>query len=417
MGDSDTGPDRSPPRWATALDQIATSHRQRLSEIRRHLHRHPEPSGAEQGTTAYLGECLASLGVQGRTGLERRGLIVDSSADDALRRIAFRGDIDALWIQDAKEVPYRSGVPGVMHACGHDAHAACVVGTIQVLIELERERLLPWPVNWRAILQPSEETASGAREMIASGALENVDAIFALHLDPTRPPGVIGVRAGAFTASCDEFEVHLTGRGGHGARPHETIDPIAAAAQAVTALYQGLPRRMNVHRPVVATIGQVAAGHSPNVIPETAVMKGTLRTLDEGSRAEAKEIIADILHGVSRATGCRIEVSFPFGCPGVLNDAALTGLLREAAALVPEGLRVDELPAASMGGEDFAEYLLHVPGTMFRLGCQLPGGCTTLHSPHFDLDERALAIGVRLMARAVILRAGWKGASKGRQQG
>ncbi len=398
------------PRWATALDQAASRLQRRMVEIRRHLHQHPEPSGEETETTAYLAEIVNETGLPIRIGPEGRGLIVDSDLKTDVSRVAFRGDIDALWIQDAKEAEYRSRRAGVMHACGHDAHAAGVTGTIFLLHELAQAGLLPNDVHWRAILQPSEETASGAREMISIGALEEVSGIFALHLDPTRPAGAIGVRSGAFTASCDEFEIHIKGRGGHGARPHETIDPIAASAQMILGLYQMFPRRMDPHQPVVATVGQVSSGHSPNVIPETAAMKGTLRALDERTRARAKEVMADIVAGIAKTTGCEIHLTFPFGCPGVVNDVACTETIRLAARMIPDGLRVDEMSHASMGGEDFAEYLQHVRGAMFRLGCQPASGCSTLHSPEFDIDEKALGIGARLMARAVILRAESKSA-------
>lgn len=392
-------------RWTVELDRIVAGLHKRLVEIRRHLHQHPEPSGEETETTRYLAEVITAAGLEPRVGPEGRGAIIDGPTDASGRRVALRGDIDGLFIQDAKECDYRSQVPGLMHACGHDAHSACLVGSVLVLDELRRNETLPWPVPWRAILQPAEETATGAREMIAIGALDEVDAIYALHLDPSRPVGEIGLRDGAFTASCDEFEIRVVGRGGHGARPHETLDPIAAAAQVINGIYQMFPRRMNPLEPVVATVGEVSAGHSPNVIPETAEMKGTLRALSEKTQELAKETIADIVSGLAKTTGCRIELSFPLGCPGVMNDGALNGFLRSAAATFPEGLKVVEMQHPSMGGEDFAEYTQHVPGSMFRLGCQSSTGGAMLHSPHFDLDERSLGLGVRRLTRAVILHA------------
>lgn len=392
-------------KWMAELDRIVAALHKRLVEIRRYLHQNPEPSGEEVKTTEYLSSILDDVGLSVVAGADGRGAVVDAEAEDDARRIAVRGDIDALFIQDAKECEYRSRVPGVMHACGHDAHSSCLIGCVLALEELRRTNALPWPVPWRAILQPAEETATGAREIIAAGGLANVDAIFALHLDPSRPVGEIGLRDGAFTASCDEFEIRVSGQGGHGARPHETVDPIAAAAQVITGIYQMLPRRINPLSPVVATVGEISAGHSPNVIPESAEMKGTLRALSEKSRSEAKEAIGDIVAGIAKTTGCRIEVLFPLGCPGVVNDVVLNGLLREAAATFPEGLDVEEMAHPSMGGEDFAEYTQHVPGSMFRLGCQSKTGGAMLHSPHFDLDERCLALGVRLLTRAVIMRS------------
>lgn len=396
----------SMPEWVVALDRAAATLRPRLVEVRRHLHRHPEPSGEEFETTRFLCNTLAEAGIEARVGPDGRGAVIDSPGAGDRERVALRGDIDALFIQDAKECDYRSQVPGVMHACGHDAHAASLIGSVLVLEQLRKEGCLPWDVPWRAILQPAEETATGAREMIASGVLQNVTGIFALHLDPSRELGGIGVRDGAFTASCDEFAIHLHGRGGHGARPHETIDPIAAAAQLVCALYQMLPRRVNGLEPVVVSIGEMSGGHSPNVIPESAELKGTLRALADKARVRAKEAMADIVAGVSKTTGCQIDLTFPLGCPGVMNDHAMNNCLREAATTFPEGLRVEEMVHPSMGGEDFAEYVQVVPGAMFRLGCRPASGCSTLHSPHFDLDERALGVGVRLLTRAVVLRAG-----------
>lgn len=385
------------------LDRVVAGLQKRMVEIRRHLHQHPEPSGEEIESTQYLASVLSDAGLNPTVGPEDIGAVVDGGEGE--RRLAIRGDIDALFIQDAKECEYRSKVPEVMHACGHDAHSACLVGSALALQELSKEDHLPWPVSWRAILQPAEEIATGARDMIARGVLEPVDAIFALHMDPTRPAGEIALRDGTFTASCDEFEILVTGRGGHGARPHDTVDPVAAAAQLVTSIYQMLPRRLNALRPLVITVGKISAGHSPNVIPETAELAGTIRTQDEKTRAEAKEVLTEIAAGIAKTTGCRIDVSFPFGCPGVVNDLALNDVIRQAAATLPEGLKVAEMPDPSMGGEDFAEYTLHVPGSMFRLGCQPHGGGAMLHSPHFDLDERCLGIGVRLLTRAIILRA------------
>lgn len=392
-------------RWTVELDRIVAGLHKRLVEIRRQLHRHPEPSGQETQTTRYLTDIVAETGLEIRIGPDGCGAIIDGPSDHGSWRIALRGDIDALYIQDAKECEYRSQVAGVMHACGHDAHSACLIGSILALEALRQGDALPWPVPWRAILQPSEELATGAREMIAFGGLEDVLGIFSLHMDPLRPVGEIGIRNREFTASCDEFEICITGQGGHGARPHETIDPIAAAAQVITGIYQMLPRRMNPLEPVVATVGELSAGHSPNVIPETAEMKGTLRALSEKSRANAKEAITDIVSGIAKTTRCRIEVLFPVGCPGVMNDAGLNDIIRESARTFPEGLDVEEMPNPSMGGEDFAEYTQHVPGSMFRLGCQPSMGGARLHSPHFDLDERCLGLGVRLLTRAVILRS------------
>src|SRR5215213_3341459 len=214
------------------------------------------------------------------------GVIADNPSPNGAARVAIRGDIDALRIHDEKQVPYRSQREGIMHACGHDAHAAIVTHTAATLRRLELEGKAPWPLHWRAILQPAEETATGARAMMAAGALENVRSIYALHVDPSRRAGEIGLRTGAFTAHCDAIHITIRGRGGHGARPHESRDPIAAAAQLISTLYQFVPRANDSLDAVVLSFGQVSGGRNPNVIPEVVELGGTLRTLDADVRRD-----------------------------------------------------------------------------------------------------------------------------------
>jgi amidohydrolase len=395
-----------PQNWTESVDRAVSNLTDQLIAIRRHLHRYPEPSSEEYETTQYLAEILTDAGIQIRICKDKRGIVIDSEKKDTnVGRIAFRGDIDALWIQEDNDCEYKSTKEGLMHACGHDAHAACAMGTALILQSLEKQNQLPWPVSWRGILQPAEETAVGARQLIEQGVLEDVDAIFSLHMDTSHPVGAIAVRTGAFAAACDEFHIHITGEGGHGARPHLTKDPIAAGAMIISALYQQIPRMLDAQDPAVVTIGQFDAGHSPNVIPETAVLKGTFRTLSSQNRGKVGQAIIELSERVGKAAGCNVRTKFPVGCAGVINDPGLTNILRKAAGTFPEGLEVRELAHSSMGGEDFAEYQEHVPGTMFRLGCEPESGGFPLHSPHFQIDERAIAIGVRMLTRAVILRA------------
>jgi len=392
--------------WTDAIDHATENVEDRLIAIRRHLHRYPEPSNEEYETTRYLAEILTDAGFKIHIGEDNRGIRIDSETrQDKGGRIAFRGDIDALWIEEANESEFKSTKKGLMHACGHDAHSAIAVGTAMVLQQLEKQDQLPWPVSWRGILQPAEETAVGARQMIEQGVLKDVEAIFSLHMDTSHAYGSIAVRTGAFAAACDEFHIHITGQGGHGARPHLTKDPIAAGAMIISALYQQIPRLLDAQDPAVISIGQFDAGHSPNVIPETAVLKGTYRTLSSQNRGKVGQAIIELSKQVGKAAGCDVQIEFPVGCAGVINDPVLTDILRNAAGTFPEGLVVKELPHSSMGGEDFAEYQEHVPGTMFRLGCEPESGGFPLHSPHFEIDERALAIGVRMLTRSVILRA------------
>jgi amidohydrolase len=264
----------------------------------------------------------------------------------------------------------------------------------------------PWPFAFRIIFQPAEETAQGARDMVAAGALEDVFAIFALHVDPSRDLGFAGVKDGALTAHCDDLTITVRGRGGHAARPHESVDPIAAAAHLISSIYAFIPRAINSQDPVVVTIGQIAGGYSPNVIPEQVELSGTIRTLDPAVRHRAQERLRQLARGVAEASGTAIHVEFGEGLAAVYNHPAAAEVVREAIAgtLGPQGLQRIERP--SMGGEDFAGYLESVPGAMFRLGVRSErAGGEPLHSPLFDIDERALVVGAKVLARAAALAA------------
>ncbi len=374
-----------------------------MVQARRHLHAHPEVSGKETETTRYVEEQLRSDGFHVHTGPTGRGVIAESAGNGSRPKVAMRADLDALPIQDAKEVDYRSNVRGVMHACGHDAHTATVLGASLALASAGESGILPWPVFWRAIFQPAEETNQGALEMIEAGALDGVSAMLALHVDPSRPAGTIGHRSGVLTAHCDEMHVLVRGSGGHAARPYESRDPIAAAAQLINALYVTVPRSLDPQHTVVLTVGSIAAGKRYNAIPDRAVLKGTVRSLDDGARRQTLDRVSEIARGVAQSSGTDIEVTFRSGPPSVLNDPGLTDMLRECAVDLLGADRVQYIAQPSMGGDDFAHYLQHVPGSLFRLGCSAPASAGPgLHSPDFDIDERALGIGAKILARAVV---------------
>jgi len=389
--------------WKTELDQAVDRHFEDMVKVRRQLHSHPEPSGEEHETTLFLYQFFGDRDCRVEMGPEGRGTIVDRSGNGKAPRVAMRADIDALRIQDRKQVPYCSKRPGIMHACGHDAHTATVVGAVLCLQDLEARGALPCEVSWRAVFQPSEETATGANEMIQAGALTDVKAIFATHVDPSRLIGHIGMRSGVLTANCDDMEIVVRGRGGHAARPHEANDPIATAAQLISTLYLFVPRATDSQDAVVITIGQLLGGDNPNVIPEEATLRGTLRTLDSTVRTRTIEHIKQLVRGIGEASGTQIEVHFRRGCSAVLNDLPLTELICGAAREVVGEDRLEIIPRPSMGSEDFSMYLQQVPGAMFRLGCASPKvGHFGLHTPMFDVDEVALRIGAKIMARAVI---------------
>ena len=389
--------------WVRQLDRAVDAYQERMVQTRRHLHAHPEVSGEETETTRYVEEQLLSDGFHVRTGPTGRGVIAEAAGNGSGTKVAMRADLDALPMQDAKEVDYRSNVSGVMHACGHDAHTATVLGAALALASAGESGILPWPVSWRAIFQPAEETNRGALEMIEAGALDGVSAMLALHVDPSRPAGTIGHRSGVLTAHCDEMHVLVRGSGGHAARPYESRDPIAAAAQLINALYVTVPRSLDPQHTVVLTVGSIAAGKRYNAIPDRAVLKGTVRSLDNDARRLAMERVREIAKGVARLSGTEIEITFKPGPPSVLNDPGLTDLIRQCAVDLLGADRVQYIGQPSMGGDDFAHYLHHVPGSLFRLGCSAPKSAGPgLHSPEFDIDERALAIGAKILARAVV---------------
>jgi amidohydrolase len=389
--------------WQAQLDFAIDGLRDRMIALRRHLHAHPEPSGEELQTSLRLYQQFNEAGLPVRMGPEGCGVVVESRNQTAPRRLAMRADIDALRIHDQKTAPYRSTVADVMHACGHDVHTATVFGALAALDQLDRDGKLPWPVTWRGIFQPAEETSRGARAMTDAGALAGVDAILSLHVDPTRPAGSIGVRTGVFTASCDAMRVVVHGRGSHAARPHESIDPIAASAQLISTLYQFIPRATDSQDAVVVSIGQIHGGQNANVIPEQVVLEGTVRTLDRKVREGTIRHIRSLADGIGQVTGTRLDVTFERGTPSVHNDAALTALVTNVAKDLLGAEKVVSMPRPSMGSEDFAVYLEHVPGTMFRLGVAGDGApWPGLHTPTFDVDERCITVGAKILARTVV---------------
>jgi amidohydrolase len=372
----------------------------RLSQIRRHLHRNPELSGQEFSTTDYLSKQLTAARVPHRVAAGKCGIITDviESPDNGAPIVAMRADIDALPIKEENNVPYRSKRAGVMHACGHDAHSAILLGTTLALY-----RARPLPVAWRSIFQPAEEAGRGASEMVNQGALEGVDAIIGLHVDPNLPVGKVAITPGPRTAFCQDFAIEIHGRGGHGARPHTTADPIAAAAHLITLIYQAVPRQTDARQPVVVTIGMINAGFASNVIPDTASLQGTIRTLNTAVAVQTRETVERLCASVAQAFGAKISPVFERLLPGLVNDAQIAALAAGVAGqlLGPENILRNEPP--SMGAEDFADYLPVVPGCMIGLGAKGPDRkITPLHTATFDIDETALLIGARLFA-AILL--------------
>lgn len=385
------------------VEQTICEQGNRLIEFRRQLHAHPELSRHEFKTTAAIRERLESLGLEVHVRAQGCGLYTDlvPPGFDPARHptIAIRGDIDALPILEMNAVPYASTNLGVMHACGHDVHTATVFGTGVGLLAV-REQL---PGRIRLIFQHAEEaTPGGALDMIEFGVLENVDGILALHCEPGLEYGQIGVRNGAFTAALDQFDFVVSGSGGHGARPHLSIDPIFAGTQLASALYQSFGRSFDARVPIVLTIGKILGGTVCNVIPDQFEMSGTIRSISREHREQIEPLLRRIASGVCTIHDARFELWMKHGAPAIINDVEITDVYREVGSELLGPENVYEIPLPSMGGEDFSYYLDHVPGAMFRLGTARNGARYALHSPKFDIDERAITLGARVLAASAI---------------
>ena len=373
------------------LEQTITEFVPELTETRRHIHRNPELSGQEAGTARLVAGRLAALGLDVRTGVGGHGIIADLRGGRLGRMLALRADMDALPITEDNDLPYRSQNVGVMHACGHDGHTTVLLGAAQVLAA-RREEIAG---RVRFLFQPAEENGRGACGMCEAGAMDGVDAAAALHAWPSLPVGQIGLRSGAMTASADTFEILIRGRGAHAAYPHLSVDPVVIAAQVILALQTLVSREIEPVEPAVVSVTQVSAGTAPNVIPETVRLAGTVRTHSNQVRGLLPERVRRVVEGICAAGRARGEVVFSDGTPPVINDAALVARLSDVAAgeLGPEN--VIALSNASMGAEDFAEYLAYAPGVFFRLGL---GNPTPLHSPSFNFVDAAIPVGVRVLS-------------------
>ena len=381
------------------LDDWLAAHESELVGVRRHIHAHPDLSGQEGPTARYLAAILESAGLAPRLLPVGNGVLCDVG-DGPGPTIALRGDIDALPITDVKDVPYRSTADGVCHACGHDVHATVVAGTGLVLAELAASGLLPGRV--RLLLQPCEERfPSGAPEVVAAGGLDGAKAIFAFHCDPKLPAGMIGIRSGPLTAAADMLEVRLTGPGGHTARPQLTADLVHALGKVVVDVPALLSRRADPRSGVSVVFGAVHAGQAANAIPREGVARATVRVLDHHAWRDLPGLIESLVHDAVAGTGAQAEVRYTRGVPPVVNDRSAATVFARGAATALGTERVVETPV-SMGGEDFAWYLEHVPGAMARLGVGRPGESLDLHQATFDVDEDAIAHGVRALAHTAL---------------
>jgi amidohydrolase len=370
--------------------------REKLVDLRRAIHAHPELSGAEHETAERLANALAPIrGVTIRR-IGDTGVVAWIKGESpAAPVVAIRGDIDALPIRETTGLEYASRVDGVMHACGHDVHATWAVGAAYLLA------IEPAEGDVVVILQPAEETGTGAMQMIAGGALDGVAAIFGAHVDRRFEVGTVVADSGPVNAASDSFELRLEGTGAHAARPHDANDPIVGAAALVTALQTIVARRVDPAQPAVVTIGSIEAGTAGNIIPQRAVLRGTLRSFDPAVRKLLLEELRRIAGGVADAHRLRLELDVDAGTPPVINDAEASTWAREAASSVLGGGAVAAMGYTNMGAEDFGYYVERIPGCFIRIGAREPGGeIISAHSSRFAPAEGALFVGAAVLAES-----------------
>lgn len=377
---------------------------EKVKIYREHMHMHPELSYHEVETMRFVSKTLTELGIAHQTGIGGTGVVALIKNDQHTYDtpcIALRADLDALPIQEENEIAFISKVDGVMHACGHDVHSAILLGTAEILHSLKAE--LPYPV--KLIFQPGEEkNPGGATLMIADNVLHEpeVKEMYALHVFPEMEVGKVGFRQGLYMASCDEIHLTIHGKGGHGANPHQCIDPIVIGANIVTQLQQIVSRKCDPKIPCVLTFGHFEALGATNVIPSTAHLKGTFRTMDENWRAEALQLIETQIHSIVESQGGTVELEISKGYPYLENDPIVTKKLKEKAVSFLGADKVEDLPIR-LTSEDFAFYSHEVPVCFFRLGVrnESKGIIYGVHHPKFNIDDDALRIGMELMSLAV----------------
>ncbi|GAA2169740.1 amidohydrolase [Pedococcus bigeumensis] len=370
-----------------------------LLALQHDVHAHPELSRGEARTTATVSRRLAAAGIVHRS-LPVSGIIADLGAEQPAYRVALRADLDALPVGEVTGLPWASTTEGICHACGHDVHVAAMLGAGLALKQHE-EALRERGIGVRLLFQPAEEVIpGGAVDLLAEGALDGVDAIFAVHCDPSLDVGSVGLREGAITAAADRVSVHLSGRGGHTSRPHLTEDLTFALAKVVTELPAVLSRRLDPRSAFALVWGEVHAGQAANVIPSSGAIAGTLRMLDAQAWTTIGPLLAEAVEHVVAPYAVTAVLEHVQGVPPVVNDPEAIDVLRAAAE--GAGLVAVSTPQ-SLGGEDFAWYLRQVPGAMARLGTRTPGGRTyDLHQGDLVVDDGSVVQGARLLAGAVV---------------
>lgn len=378
------------------IKSLAEKYHQEVVQLRRAIHREPELAFEEYKTAHKVIEQLQNLGISYETGIAQTGVVATLVGGKPGPTLALRADLDALPIQEQNQAEYASCVPGKMHACGHDAHTASLIGTAAILKEISPE--LKGTI--RFIFQPSEEKhPGGASVMVKEGVLNNVQSIIGHHVHPLIPVGKVGVRGGRYMASADEIYITVKGKGGHGAQPQQCIDSVTIAAQIIIALQQVISRIADPRTPSVLTFGRVIADGATNVIPEVVQLAGTFRTFDEKWRFEAHDKIRKIATSIAEGFGAQASVNILVGYPVLYNDPILTEQVANQMQNYVGKENIVELPEW-MASEDFAFYTQNISGCFYRFGVrnEEKGIIHPVHTPQFDIDESALELSSGLMA-------------------
>ncbi len=386
----------------TSIHSIAQKYHQSIIDLRRYFHSFPELSYQEFNTQERIIKELAALGIAGHA-IAQTGVIAELQGGKPGKTIAIRADMDALELVDECGQPYQSQNYGVCHACGHDGHIAMLIGVAKILVELKEEVT----GNIRFLFQPSEEQfPGGAEAMIREGALQGVDAIIGAHLWEPVNIGTIGISFGRFMASPDEFTITIKGRGGHGSMPHQTVDALLTVAQLAVALQTIVSRNVDPLEQAVVSLGSIKSGDAYNIIPDTAVLKGTVQSFEPSVRALIFERIEQITKGICLASGAAYEFEKILGFPPLINNADYSKVIGEAGAIVLGKNNVLTINPV-MGGEDFSKYLEKVPGAFFFIGVGNSGKGIVYpqHHPKYDIDEEALRYGMEIMATAALMLA------------
>ena len=378
-------------RFLNEIDAITDE----LITLRRHIHAHPELSGLENQTAILISGYLKNIGWEVKESVGRTGVIAEygPQGEDF---IGLRVDMDALPILEKTNLSFSSKVDGIMHACGHDLHITIGLGVAKIIKHLKLK------YGTRIIFQPAEETASGARWMIQDGATNGLKKLLGVHVFPELSVGTIGIKEGSLTAAAGELEVEIFGKTGHGARPYEGLDAIWVASKVISSIQELITRKLDPLDPVVITFGKINGGNAYNVLAEKVNLIGTVRC----TNLELFKSIGNWLNSnislIAKSYGAEAKINFREITPPVKNDLEINRVIRDSAIQILGRENVIELEKPSLGAEDFAEFLNELPGAMFRLGVSNEQGCSPLHSSTFNPDERAIAVGIKVIIESIV---------------